>query len=245
MSDASTPVASGTTRRTAYVAMVGGLLAVFLVLRRIDWVGSRELHTLMEVIATLLALMVGVLGLVRYHTKPHNTILLIGAGFFGTAMLDGYHTVVTSQWFDQTWPSAPSQLIPWSWNASRVFLSALMLLSWVAWRREQRLGAAGVIPNRAVYWLVAGFTFASFIVFAFTPLPPAYYPELLVGRPEEFLSALLFLGALGAICTRAPGEPTRSSTGWSCRSLSGSSVRRRSCRARIRILTACSTWPIC
>jgi len=110
MSDVSVPLGLGTatSRARIYALTFGGLLAVFLLLRRIDWAGSRELYTLMEVMATLLALMVGVLGLVRYHTKPHNTILLIGAGVFGTAMLDGYHTVVTSQWFDQTWPSAPS-----------------------------------------------------------------------------------------------------------------------------------------
>jgi len=78
-----------------------------------------------------------------------------------------------------------------------MFLSALMLLSWVAWRREQRLGVKGVISNRSVYLLVGVFTLASFIFFAFTPLPPAYYPDLSFGRPEEFVSALLFLVALG------------------------------------------------
>lgn len=192
-----TPSPRTTTRKTsAYALTLVGLFVAFFLLRQSDWEGSGDLHTIMEVIATLLALMVGTLGLVRYHTKPHNTILLIGAGFFGTAMLDGYHAVVTSRWFDQMWPSAPSHLIPWSWNASRTFLSVLLFLSWLAWRREQRLGAKGAIPNKAVYVLVGVLTLASFVFFAFTPLPRAYYPELPFGRPEEFISALFFLLAL-------------------------------------------------
>lgn len=56
------------SRARSYALTFRGLFAVFLLLRRIDWAGSRELHTLMEVMATLLALMVGVLGLARYHT---------------------------------------------------------------------------------------------------------------------------------------------------------------------------------
>ena len=128
-------------KRRTYALTAVGLLLAFFLLRKSHWEGHTDLHTVMEVIATLLSLMVGILGLVRYHTKPHNTILLIGAGFLGTSFLDGYHAVVTSQWFDQLWPSPPSHLIPWSWNASRMFLAVLMYLSWLAWRRQQRLGA--------------------------------------------------------------------------------------------------------
>ncbi len=189
---------SETTKRKigTYALTFVGLFVAFFLLRQSAWQGGKDLHTLMEVVATLLALMVGVLGLVRYHTKPNNTILFIGAAFFGTAMLDGYHAVVTSQWFDQMWPSTPSHLIPWSWNASRTFLSVLVFLSWLAWRREKRLGAEGAISNKAVYVLVGVLTLASFIFFAFTPLPRAYYPELPFGRPEEFISGLFFLLAL-------------------------------------------------
>ena len=192
-----TPSPGTTKRKTrAYALTLVGLLVAFLLLRQSDWEGSNDLHTLMEVVATLLALMVGVLGLIRYHTKPNNAILFIGAGFFGTAMLDGYHAVVTSHWFDQMWPSTPSHLIPWSWSASRTFLSVLMFLSWLAWRRGQRLGAKGAISDKAVYVFIGVLTLASFIFFAFTPLPRAYYPELPLGRPEELVSALFLLLAL-------------------------------------------------
>ncbi len=160
------------------------------------WRSSADLHTLMEVVATLLALIVGAMALVRYYSKTESVFLLIGAGFLGTGFLDGYHTIVTSTYFNPLMLSGLSSLIPWSWIASRLFLSIFMVLSWVAWVREQRLGVAGRIPERAVYWGTAVFTLTSFLFFAFAPLPAAIYPNLFFHRPEEFLPALFFLIAL-------------------------------------------------
>ncbi|MET0066500.1 MAG: EAL domain-containing protein [Candidatus Thiodiazotropha sp.] len=187
---------SPNNRQRAYLLIGGGLFVSFYLTRTLHWEGSKDLHTLMEVIATLLAFFVGTLGLVRYYTKPNNTILLIGAAFLGTACLDGYHAVVTSQWFDQLWPSPPPQLIPWSWNASRTYLALMMVLSWLAWRSERRMGEKGALSPVIIYLAVGALTLASFTFFAIAPLPRAYYPELIFGRPEEFVSAALFLVAL-------------------------------------------------
>jgi high-affinity Fe2+/Pb2+ permease len=63
------------------------------------WQGSKELHTVMEVTATLLALFIAVIGLVRFYSKKNNISLFIGTGFLGAPFLDGYHTVVTSSFF--------------------------------------------------------------------------------------------------------------------------------------------------
>ena len=99
-----------------------GLIAVLLVgygyCRNSTWLGSNMLHTIAETVATLLAFMVGVIALARFYALKSNKFLLIGAGFIGTALLDGYHAVVTSFWFNGLFPS-PS-LIPWSWNRSRI-----------------------------------------------------------------------------------------------------------------------------
>ena len=160
------------------------------------WKGTAQLHTLMELAATLLATTIGVVAMIRYYSKKENAYLFIGIGFFGTALLDGYHAVVTSSFFSEYLPSGLDTLIPWSWNASRTFLALLMVLSVWAWRREQRLGAAGQIPERLVYAMVGALTLASFLFFTVVPLPRAYYPEFFFGRPEEFVAGALFLVAL-------------------------------------------------
>ncbi len=183
-------------RAWSYVVVALGLGFGQLLGHDSGWQGSRELHTLMETVATLLALGVGAMALVRYYSRKSNTFLFIGAGFLGTTFLDGYHAVVTSAFFQPFMPSDLPSLIPWSWVASRQFLAVFMLLSWLAWSRQARLGDAGRIGEGTVYAFSAAFTLASFLFFAFAPLPAAYYPEFVFHRPEEFAPALFFLLAL-------------------------------------------------
>ncbi len=181
-----------------YIGISILLFIGFLIARNITWQGNKTLHTLMEVIATFLALMVGILALVRFYTERTNTFLFIGSGFLGTAFLDGYHAVVTSAFFDDYFPSPPDSLIPWSWVASRTFLSLLMVLSW--WASTHEKAKNSQIQSQITEWIVfsgmGAATLFSFLFFAFYPLPTAYYPELFFVRPEDFLPALFFLIAL-------------------------------------------------
>ncbi|GBE43532.1 MAG TPA: PAS domain S-box protein [Rhizobiales bacterium] len=183
-------------RAIAYLSVGAGLVLGYALLRGADWRSSITLHTVMEVVATLLALTVAAIALVRFYSKKNNTFLFIGAGFLGTSLLDGYHAVVTSAAFKPFMPSDLPALSPWSWFAPRLFLSIFLFLSWLAWRRERQLGEAGRIGERSVYLFAGAFTALSFSFFAFLPLPRAYYPELAFHRPEELLPALFFLAAL-------------------------------------------------
>ncbi|MCH8327618.1 MAG: hypothetical protein IID15_03735, partial [Candidatus Marinimicrobia bacterium] len=196
MIDLSTNQSVTKRRMGTYVSLGMVLFVGFFMLRESAWVGNKQIHTLMELLATFLAAMVGALALVRYYSRKDNMFLFIGAAFVGTALLDGYHTVVTSTFFDHYFPSPAPSLIPWSWNASRTYLSIFMLLSWVAWRREDVRGEEGRVREFAVYTGMGISTLAFFIFFAFIPLPRAYYPEFIFGRPEEFISAAFFLMAL-------------------------------------------------
>lgn len=185
-----------------YGALTLVLVVTYSLLHAVQWRGSTELHTIMEVIATLAALTVGSMALVRFYSKKNNVYLLIGVGFFGTALLDGYHTLVTSSFFHELLPSPPPSLIPWSWNASRTFLAVLMCLSWWVWRWERRLSTRRQIKEVTVYLAVAASTLICFLFFAFVPLPRAYYPEFIFGRPEEFVAATFFAIALFGYLTK-------------------------------------------
>ena len=90
-----------------------------VVLRLAPWQVTSTVHTIMEVAATVLALMVGIIALVRFYSKKSNTYLFIGAGFLGTALLDGYHAIATFTPFSSAFPSLPPSLVPWSWIALR------------------------------------------------------------------------------------------------------------------------------
>jgi len=141
----------------------------------------------------VVALFTGILALVRFYSKKGNTFLFIAVGFIGTAVLDGYHGVATSATFAERFPSSLPSLAPWSWLASRIYLSVFLAVSWIAWRREQRLGDAGRVAEGAIYFGGIVLTLSCFLIFAFIPLPAAYYPGHLFPRPEEWLPALFFL----------------------------------------------------
>ncbi len=180
----------------AYIGLFVVLLLGYAVLRDSEWQGSTQLHTVMEVAATLLAAVVGVMALLRFYSKRENTFLFIGCGFMGTAFLDAYHAIVTSAFFAQSFPSPPPSLIPWSWTASRLFLSIFLWLSWLMWKREQRTDKDHLIFDGRVYLVAVSLMVISFVFFAFVPLPRAYYPELFFYRPGELLPAAFFLLAL-------------------------------------------------
>jgi len=183
-------------RRFAYVAMFAALFFACLYLRDSTWLGDSQLHTLMETVATVLSLAVGSLALVRYYSKKENNFLFIGTGFVATAFLDGYHAVVSSSYFIETFPSSPPSLIAWSWFAPRIFLSVLLWMSWLFWRHDERLGTDGLISEKLVYGTVTALALLCFAVVAFMPMPVAYYQQLPFPRPQEFLPALFFLLAL-------------------------------------------------
>jgi len=181
------------SRRYSFIAIAILLTIVFPLFLDSQWQGSKQLHTIMEVIATMLASFVGILALIHFHTnKDNQTFLFIGVGFIGTAFLDGYHAIVTSIFFDTLYPSVPSSLIPWSWIASRLFLAAFLFWSYYSFQYQKKIKYN--IQN--VYLYTSILTFTTFIFFAFIPLPRAYYPELFFHRPEELLPAVFFALAL-------------------------------------------------
>ena len=184
------------SRQLTYFILAGFLLVAFLFLRSSPWQGSVQLHTLMEAVAMMLAFFVGVMAIVRFYSRKSNLFLFVGAGFLGTGLLDGYHAVVTSSWFKDVFPSDLGALIPWSWIASRLFLSMFLCISWRAWNREDDLGEAGRIGEGTIYFGASLLTLASFTFFVFAPLPRAYYPELIFSRPEEFIPAGFFIFTL-------------------------------------------------
>ena len=173
--------------------LLGGLPA-----HRSAWQGTAELHTLLETIATVLGFVTGAMALVRYYTKKNAMFLLLGSGFLGGALLDGYHAAVTSSFFAGYTPSALSTLTPWSGVMSRVFMSLLVCASLLAWRQEKPRSAGITIKEGPVYLIVGIWTVVSFFCFALLHLPPPFHPHHLIHRPADFVPAFFFaLAAIG------------------------------------------------
>ncbi len=167
------------------------------------WHTGAELHTLMELTATLLALIIGIISLIHYFTNKDNVFLFIGMGYFGTGLLDGYHAVVTSISFIDLHPSTLSELIAWSWSASRIYLSILMFLAYWIWARPQSKSIRLAINNTRLIGFLSLLLLSIFLFFIYVPLPPAYYQNSFFGRPGDLISGFIFLLALCGLYTKA------------------------------------------
>jgi len=181
------------TKIKIYFVIAVGLALAYLATINSLWHGSAELHTLMETVATVLGLFVGTLALIRFYSLGGLNYLVFGAGFIGVACLDGYHAVVTSIWFKAYLPSNLSSLIPWSWFASRLFLSIVALSSFVILKMKLEQTTSKFLSTHFIYAMTGLATICSFLFFAFIPLGGGYYAASIVSRPEEFIPALFFL----------------------------------------------------
>ncbi len=183
-------------RGFAYGCLALGLLLIGPPIRRSDWFGSGQLHTLIETATTLLGLTTGAMALVRYYTKKSSAYLLLGSGFLGEAILNSYHTAITSSFLAGRTPSALSALTTWSGAVPQVFLSLILCLSLAAWKIEKRRAEAIRIKEGYVYCLMGSWTVATFLFFAFVPLPQAYFPDRFFTHPPGVAQAVMFLIAV-------------------------------------------------
>jgi len=194
MTSTSRTPAAAAYRLGSILLVAGGLTALAFDIDGGAWRGNSGSHTVLETIATLLALVTGLVALVRFYSAKSSTFLFVGVGFVGTAFLDGYHAVVTSEPFAALFPSPPVSLIPctpWSWGASRTFLAIVLVIGWWSRRRFEKHGRTTHVSELRVFLLVGCLTLLSLTVFAFAPLPVAYWPEGTLGRPQEIIPALL------------------------------------------------------
>lgn len=194
-SPTSMPSQHSISRRNGYLLATLLLLITSYGLQNCHWEGSPTFHTLLEAVATVLAFMVGILALIRYYNQEDSQFLYLGSGFLGTAFLDAYHAIVTSVFFQPYMPSDYPNLVPWSWIASRLFLSGMLFVSWWVWHRDSR--NAHYQPQKSlVFSITTAATLACFLGFALLPLPTVSRPDWLIPRPYDFVPAVFFLLAL-------------------------------------------------
>ena len=191
-------VSHSTVRRKGCGYVVTALLLVIAIqlLPRTKWRGSPAVHTHLEIIVTVLALVVGGLALIRFYSKKDKRFLLIGAGFIGAGMLDACHVVLSAPGFSDYSVSPPASLVPWSGIASRLCLSVLLWLRSVRWTRKLARDGLGHVPEALAYFLVAVWTFACAFLFLLKPLPLGYTSFPVFHRPQDLLPALFFFFAL-------------------------------------------------
>ncbi|MDM8531329.1 SpoIIE family protein phosphatase [Anaerolineales bacterium HSG25] len=184
-------------RVVIYLALAAILLLGYFVFYTIRWQSTAITHTLMEAIATFLALFVGVIALIRHYSRKRFIFLLIGSMFLGTAFLDGFHLTVTSSLFGSYFLTAPPSMIPQSWLASRLFLAIILLGMGLYRYHRNNTKTIRFTHELFVYTIIMGLTGISIFVFTSFSLPRrVYYADQFFPRYVEFIPATIFLLAL-------------------------------------------------
>lgn len=190
-------VSDVSAKRVRHYVLVAALLVVAaFVPWGTRWYLSIFAHAVLEIIATTLAFVVGVLALVRHFSRPSGRFLFIGAGFIGTGILDAIHVVVSITDFSQDLPSTFESVSLWSWLASRLFLGMLMVMAAIR-VDPYRVDDSGneVVDEWPIFASVAVLVVFCLVLFWTAPLPDFIYAEMLIPRPIEVAPALLFLMA--------------------------------------------------
>ncbi len=168
-------------------------VVTFFLVQGGSWQTDAPEHTTLEVSASLLAVVAGIMALVRYAARRETTFYYVGIGFLGAGLLDGFQSLITTDLFSQYSASDYPALMEWSWLASRQFLALFLMLGWIGWLREERKGAPDRIRESTLLGFSAVFMAATVIALVVVPLPRAYFPDFLLARPVELIPAIFLL----------------------------------------------------
>jgi signal transduction histidine kinase len=153
-------------------------------------------HAVLETATTLIGGFVGLLALVRYYHRREGKVLIIGAALLGAGLLDSIHTLSLSLTYAGS-PELISQAsYHWSFEISRLFLSIMLLLSWLDW--QLGLSRHGLSKTSEIrYYLIAFLLVAgSILLFQFGQRTATSQLEPVIQFLKDVGPVLLFSIAL-------------------------------------------------
>lgn len=160
-----------------------------------QWQSSAYAHTTGEAAATLLAALIGIIAVTRYCARRNGAVLLIAGGFLGTAALNSYHTVITSESFVARLQSNVGDLMAISDMAVQQFF-ALVLLAGAMARPTCLTGAAA---RQIRFWLpracVMIIVVCSFALTYIIDLPPFDIFGVAITNPVELVAGACLITA--------------------------------------------------
>jgi len=198
---------SSAQRRRYSLALwgVAALLAsVYPLLAQSSYQGSADCHAAAETVGALLGLVAGLALVGRFVALGNRVYLLIGLAFFVNGAEDFVHGLLSHAAIQRATglpTSALAHSIPGTYVAGRLMMGLLLLAASaaVAWHKEspnpRRETALTGLIVLVLTVLSTGLAYA-------VPLPQFVFPGHLIGRPVDFVSAVVLLAAFAALFRR-------------------------------------------
>lgn len=179
-------------RSTQYLILLVILTAGAVMASLSHWSGNLLLHGTIESFATALAVMIGILALIRHYSHPSSSFLILGTAFLGTAAMDAVHLLVTVTQAIADPGLVTLRPVSWSWLASRVFLSSMLCASLGIWIIERQTKRPCLISDRHIYIATGILLLVEAGTFLFYPSSVAYTADGVISRPQELLPGFCF-----------------------------------------------------
>ncbi len=156
-----------------------------------NWKSSSDFHACIEMSSALIAITAGFTGIIYYFGIGNTFFLIVGLGFFISGSEDLVHGFLS---FNRLWADRNvdfSRFIPATYVSGRILLASLCIAAVIF---KRKMFNHEQIKKTAYLLIPLSILFGSglaLLVFKL-PLPQFIYIELLISRPLDFISAILF-----------------------------------------------------
>jgi PAS domain S-box-containing protein len=158
-------------------------------------------HNILDGVSAFTAIIATVMAFMAYRRTRATALIVVAHAFAAAAVLELLHELADSRWMQVWIVSDPENFMPWSWHASRMFLS-LGLLAAALHASNDNYGAPltqgrSHFPSPLVLSVVIGVALPITIYgLIITDLPSIYYSSVGLFRIPDILSGAVFFAAL-------------------------------------------------
>ena len=177
-------------RQTTYWLISLVIMLTYYPLSNIDVLVPAEAHTLIESTASLIALFIGIMSLVRFYSNRSARYLILGAGFIGIAALDGTNTILNSSWIQADLTTATSSTSSLSYLGSQLLLSFIFLAIFLAaYKNIERISKIELTKLSTGYTAIYLIAFI-FVLVALT-ITSRYFENSILYKTSQYIPGLV------------------------------------------------------
>ncbi|MFC1491584.1 MASE3 domain-containing protein, partial [Nitrospinota bacterium] len=160
--------------------------------------GNTDLHAMIEMVGSLIGLIAGFTIVARFYVLGNRFLLFVGLAFFVNGAEDfahGYLTFASHHGWIGLPASSLAAFIPGTYVTGRLLMGLILIASpfvpfWFGQSTDTKQ------ETLWVSFVVLGITLVATVLAFQIPLPRFIFPERLISRPVDFLSAVILFIAL-------------------------------------------------
>jgi len=184
-----------------YALITIGFVAIGPKLFSSTWVSSSDFHSCIEITSSFIAIIAAIACLMHYFGFKSRFYLICGLGFFICGGEDFIHGLLSFTRLFSDVEADLSRFVPGTYVAGRSAFAIFIILAAVLGDRS--LAVKNIRKETFLFsslaFIVGGLMTAIAIML---PLPQFIYPERLISRPVDFVSAVLFAIAFAVVLRR-------------------------------------------